>query len=311
MFNAALPKIPLSNEQSLLNQMDLLLSASDYDHERSLQLIDQYQDCDIKTAICYQYISNKHQSFINKMNSQSLQVEKSRNPRYFIIIPALLHEKYPALGGDGRLFADIARCFGHQVEMLDVGSGRSQQDIISNLSERILCCKDKKPCLVGISRGAADIVAYLKENGPGHIEMIINVAGIIKGTPLSSYMMATRWRRLKYRLIAAYCGVDFCVISDLSCENDVFNDVNETVKGVRIINFIGVPLKSHVQPHLIRRYHSLAKIGPNDGMIFLKDYLAFPGDTYPIWGGDHFFRLPGYSRILYQLFNLLEERTSV
>jgi hypothetical protein len=70
-----------------------------------------------------------------------------------------------------------------------------------------------------------------------------------------------------------------------------------------VINLIGVPLHAHVQQRsLFKRYGWMQALGPNDGMALLPDLLVEPGDTYPLWGADHYFRTPQVSPLFYRVF---------
>jgi hypothetical protein len=72
---------------------------------------------------------------------------------------------------------------------------------------------------------------------------------------------------------------------------------------LRVVNLIGVPLHSHVQQRsLFKRYAAMQALGPNDGMALLPDLLVEAGQTYPLWGADHYFRTPQVSPLLYKLF---------
>jgi len=45
-------------------------------------------------------------------------------------------------------------------------------------------------------------------------------------------------------------------------------------------------------------HRPLAVNGPNDGTTTLADVLAWPGEIYPVWGADHYFRPAGMARDL-------------
>ena len=63
--------------------------------------------------------------------------------------------------------------------------------------------------------------------------------------------------------------------------------------GVVIINLLGFPLTAHFRTPLGRlRHRQMARYGPNDGLGLLRDAIIEPGLTYPVWGADHYFRVP-------------------
>jgi hypothetical protein len=45
-------------------------------------------------------------------------------------------------------------------------------------------------------------------------------------------------------------------------------------------------------------HRRIAPLGPNDGTVLLTDILRWPGEVYPVWGADHYFRPEGTARAL-------------
>ena len=75
--------------------------------------------------------------------------------------------------------------------------------------------------------------------------------------------------------------------------------------GLLVINVVGFPLTFHLNGTTRARHKQLAACGPNDGSTLLRDAIVEPGLVYPVWGADHYFRVPQASRLLYQLFPYL------
>jgi hypothetical protein len=66
-----------------------------------------------------------------------------------------------------------------------------------------------------------------------------------------------------------------------------------------MITVIGFPLKQHMTSRLSRSCHrTLAQWGPTDGTTSLSDLVGWPGDVYPAWGMDHYFRPEAEARNL-------------
>ena len=69
--------------------------------------------------------------------------------------------------------------------------------------------------------------------------------------------------------------------------------------GMKLLSLVGFPLRQFLTTPFSRFYHrTLAAHGPNDGTILLSDLLAWPGEIYPVWGMDHFFRPESEARSL-------------
>jgi hypothetical protein len=45
----------------------------------------------------------------------------------------------------------------------------------------------------------------------------------------------------------------------------------------------------------------MSRLGPNDGLTLLRDAILEPGTIYPVWGADHYFRLPAIATLLRRL----------
>jgi hypothetical protein len=66
-----------------------------------------------------------------------------------------------------------------------------------------------------------------------------------------------------------------------------------------MISLVGFPLRRHLTTSFSRFCHrTLSKWGPNDGTVLLSDLIRWPGDVYPVWGADHFFRPESRARKL-------------
>jgi hypothetical protein len=58
---------------------------------------------------------------------------------------------------------------------------------------------------------------------------------------------------------------------------------------------------------LAHHYQRLLKtFGPNDGLTPLRDCFDYPGRIYPVWGADHFMRIPDLTALLYKLFHFID-----
>jgi hypothetical protein len=79
---------------------------------------------------------------------------------------------------------------------------------------------------------------------------------------------------------------------------------------LKMISLVGFPLREHLTTPFSRFCHrTLSAWGPNDGTVLLSDLIAWPGEVYPVWGADHFFRPESRARELITavLLHLAEE----
>jgi hypothetical protein len=68
---------------------------------------------------------------------------------------------------------------------------------------------------------------------------------------------------------------------------------------MKVLTLIGFPLHRHLSTRFSRFCHrKLAPFGPNDGTTLLADLLSIPGEIYPAWGIDHYFRHENRARRL-------------
>jgi hypothetical protein len=58
-------------------------------------------------------------------------------------------------------------------------------------------------------------------------------------------------------------------------------------------------------------HHTLAAYGPNDGTTLLSDLMVWPGEIFPAWGMDHYFRPENEARnLVAAMFKYLAEEWS-
>jgi hypothetical protein len=93
---------------------------------------------------------------------------------------------------------------------------------------------------------------------------------------------------------------DFGFITELCRDRKTrLSALRELPPSLRIITLIGFPLARHMTTPFSRFCHrTLAEWGPNDGTTSLSDVTAWPGEVYPVWGADHYFRPESLARSL-------------
>jgi hypothetical protein len=87
-------------------------------------------------------------------------------------------------------------------------------------------------------------------------------------------------------------GRDFHFLTDLRQGRDTLLDLPwQPAPVMKIVSVIGFPLRRHVTGRYSRFCHrTLSAHGPNDGTTSLSDLQDWPGEIYPVWGMDHYFR---------------------
>jgi hypothetical protein len=219
-----------------------------------------------------------------------------------LIIPGMFYKEYPDVGADGQLAADIAVRFGFNVKRVEVHSRGSIRKNAAVLAQTLDKIESENIWLVSLSKGSSEVQAYLNSGSmhPG-LRGWINVAGINRGTPHAARKMSSLPRRLAYSVISRIIGVDYELLHELNPSHDIWN-AGCQANTLQCIHVVPIPLRSHVQGMLKRRYDKLIEHGPNDGVVPVIDAQSLPGFIYPVWGVDHFMRTPKISELLYKVF---------
>jgi hypothetical protein len=205
-----------------------------------------------------------------------------------MIAPAALYQEWPAFGGDGRAVQEAALEIGLASTRIPVPSLGSVSENAAIIRAALALESEKSVVLVSLSKGGADTRVALTGGGaPGRaVRSWLQIGGLIRGTPLVSNLLAIIGRRLR-------------VLGDLSYgPGSLLSSRFEAPPGMQVINVVGFPLTRHLRGRLRSRHRKLAQYGPNDGCTLLRDAIVEPGSVYPVWGADHYFRLPGMDRLL-------------
>jgi hypothetical protein len=232
--------------------------------------------------------------------------DASRRAR-ILIAPALFYRERPDIGGDGALVQSAARRAGLEVEVLPVASAgtihANAAALRTLLPER---CTDPT-VLVSLSKGAADVRLALESMPtiPDGLRAWVIVSGVVHGTPAVDRMLERWWRRCTLDLLLARAGAPRALVADLSSSSSL--SVRAAAPGgVLVVNLIGCPLTRHLGTTFGRmRHRQMAHLGPNDGLMLLRDAIVDPGLVYPVWGADHYLRTPPVEGIVWRLFAFL------
>jgi hypothetical protein len=154
----------------------------------------------------------------------------------------------------------------------------------------------EKIILISLSKGGKDLIASfdLMEASPAFHNIIawVNVCGPLNGSLMADWVLSSRIRSHLFRAQFWLQNRSFKFITELCHEPNVTRNFSLRLpQNLRIINVVGFPLSQHFKTCFSRFCHRrLSVYGPNDGTILLSDLHTWPGEIYPVWGTDHYFR---------------------
>jgi hypothetical protein len=200
-----------------------------------------------------------------------------------VIVPALFYREHPGVGGDGAVG----------------GSARANAEILCDLMPRL--CSDPT-VIVSLSKGGADLRLAFEAMGrpPAGLRAWVNVSGLLRGTPAIDRLLERWWRRWLLRMIMLRGGASPDLPREFATDpSSPLHRAATAPPGLLVINLLGFPLASHILTSFGRlRHRQMAAYGPNDGLGLLRDAIVEPGLTYPVWGADHYFRVPAVPILL-------------
>ena len=293
----------------LIDEVDLFGKASnilgDTLSQERLSEITVLHGINYSTAVLYKYLVNWHEKFISRVNNYSVNFTTAVRPTKIIIIPGMFYKEHKDIGGDGSLVRSIAEKFGFETELIETQSRGSVSNNKEIIVKKLLENKHKNVWLLSLSKGSTEVRGVLEElkgkEVTKNIKGWISIVGLIKGTLHADKKLRTTLTKTMWYLTLKILGVDYAVTEGIACKNESLKKQILIDRHIDIIHIVGIPLLSHVEPMLVKRYKTLAEVGPNDGIILLQDLLHVPGNVYPVWGVDHFLRTSDMSEIIYKM----------
>ena len=269
------------------------------------------------TALLYHRLrsSPEHGPFIRRVEALRLTLERLPFLGGTLLVePAALYREYPEFGGDGALIRAIAERFGMRTRVAPAPSaGRLGVNaaILKTEIRNYDPATDGPLVVASLSKGGADVRVAL-ESAPDAAARVfawVQICGLVRGTPAVDDLLRSRWGvRGLTRAFLRMHGVTTAFLRDLAyAPGAPLRGEWRAPDGLRIISVVGCPLVSHLSGATRARYRLLATLGPNDGSTMIRDAILEPGWVYPVWGADHYFRVPSASELLYRLFFLLQE----
>lgn len=224
------------------------------------------------------------------------------NPRlHLVVIPTMYYSEHPELGGSGEVFQMIAKRLSIKVSVIQVKSLGCIQENSKIIADFINALKNSDNVwILAISKGTADVkhafLNHISSKAMNKVKGIINISGMPGGTPLTGkgagisvgYHVIKHWLKIR--------GGDYSIVDEMFTEHPFSKAYFKLPETIRIINIIGVPIMAYLRKPVCNSFHQLAKQGPNDGCVLLKDALIPNGNTIALWGVDHYMRAPSVAK---------------
>ena len=297
----------MSDEVELARQARGMLGglSSPPSKEEILALLSTHS-AEIATRCFYEGIKqSKHKKVIDKINAQDVDVSNRDAGVKLYVLPGMFYKGHPEVGTDGALIVEVGKNFGFDVEFIDLESAGAISSNANILKKHLENESHNNVWIVSISKGGCEVRKFLQTNKkPSCLTGWISIAGIHKGVPFIDSKFSTIFHRMFNRVLCYVFRVDYRALKELRTSEDGWKN-NDWPLDLEVINVVPVPIITHVQQAIMRRYKQTLALGPNDGFIPLIDVLDMPGHIFPIWGCDHFIRTPELSKYIYKLFNYI------
>ena len=274
--------------------------------DKALRQITVQHGVDFATALFFDRFQNcpRWAPFIQQINA--FRRDSSPPPRLaakLVIVPGALYIERPDMGGDGRLIREVANTFGMQTQLIPVASFGSVAANAKSICAWLRQHLHEPMILISLSKGSADLkMALTAPDAPALFRNVlawVNVCGPLNGSRMANWVLDSGFRTWFIRWKFRWQKRDFQFITDLRHGNGAPLDFDCPQSSMRVLHLIGFPLRHHVTTRFSRFCHrTLARWGPNDGTTSLADLHRWPGEIYPAWGMDHYFRPEHESRIL-------------
>jgi hypothetical protein len=228
-------------------------------------------------------------------------------PIRLLIVPAFLFAEHPELAIDGALIKEIADRLGVETEILPIDSRGVGADNGAVLAEHLRRPSNKPTWLLSISKGTSDVrAAFLQMGGwPPQLSGWLDVAGIYSGTPIADWWTEEMVKRWLVKVLFGFNNLPFEILLEMRQDAPLWHAPVVPPSPDRLVHVLGFPPPWCVEPRMERNYRRLlATDGPNDGLTPLANAFDYPGRLVPVWGADHFMRLPDLAGLIYRTIHM-------
>ena len=278
-------------------------------HEQ-LRAVVKREGIDFATAVLFDRIRRvpDNSGLVRALETATFDGMKDFARGRLLIVPALFYRERPEIGGDGAVVAQAARVAGLDVEVLPVGSGTTARENAEQLRDLLPERIADPTVIVSLSKGCADLrLAFERMPVPPGLRAWVLVSGLLRPTPAIDRLQSRWWSRIGLAMLLKQQGGSAELPREFATgSNSPLERPTVAPPGLPVINLIGCPLSHHLGTPFGRlRHRQMASLGPNDGLTLLRDALLEPGSVYPVWGADHYFRLPAIPTLLTRLIGHL------
>lgn len=266
----------------------------------ALREIAERESLDFATALLFDRFqkSSRHADFIRQIDRLRRSPARPQGTREakIVLIPGALYVERPDLGGDGRLVRETAINSGWPFDLIPLASAGSVLENAERIHQWLVKHAVEKMILISLSKGGKDLITAFGLMDPQkafrNIVAWVNVCGPLNGSLMADWVVSSRIRSCLIRTQFWLQNRSFNFITELRHEPGATEKLSMRLpQNLKIINVVGFPLSRHFTTSFSRFCHrKLSTYGPNDGTILLSDLCAWPGEIYPVWGADHYFR---------------------
>jgi len=261
----------------------------------------------------YQHIKNKEAqdlfySYSEEMKTGNLPGETMEMKDYFIaFVPGFAYKNDSTTGADFSKQRRLLLKAGIENELIETdewGLSENNAVIIAN-KLRALSERHQKIIVVSASKGGLEtaiaVGKIMKQEETNAIKAWVSVGGILRGSPIADQYLKGP-KRLFAEFILWTKGKKIDLVKDMSYKRRVVGYKEfQFPSNIKIIHFVGAPLATQISKIIKRRYYSLIKLGPNDGITTLPDEISENGIVVTGLGLDHYFNDPNIDRITFAL----------
>jgi hypothetical protein len=308
-----------SSPSPMIDEADLLFRAKFLETDLVFEDIDQNRlveltvahGIDMATAILFDRIrrSERHSRFISDF--EAVPVDLQNLPKMsgrLVLVPAGFYRHFPNFGGGGEVILEVARKHGLSPELAPTNSTGLMRDNAELLRELFRKADDKSIILFTLSRGAAEVRLALTEE-PALVKKIkrwVMICSTLYGSRQADHMLGLNpWKKwFLYRALRPYGFTPEIVSEFRTGPEGILPQPWKMVFPEGLLTCL-VPccLRSHLNSSgQRRRFDQMSKFGPNDGVLTFFDGLHPSANVFPVWGADHYMRVPGTPFLFYKLF---------
>ncbi len=287
-----------------------LLSATTHDEFNPATLRRWTADhgCGMATCLAYEHLHRigANASFLERFSRLPATAKCDGERFHVLIVPTMYYQEHPELGGDGRLVQEIAKKFGIECTVLEIGSLESISENATQLWNLFASCEHERIVLFSLSKGTADMKRMvLTENCEqllGRIRGWVNISGMPAGTALTGAGRRTPVNNVFLKTWVRLRGGAATLLDELDDQHPYSTAELSIPEHIEVINIFGLPLQCHCRRPVDKTHAWLADYGPNDGYVLMEKSLLTPGLVVPIWGADHYLRVPEFCQNIYRVF---------